>query len=139
MFRRVELAALRRWNDLGELHVGSGWDAERWPSAIKDYFEEYDSIRPRPDARGPALLQVTREPGRWLVRQVSVDPEGDHDWAIPAVVDLPGSDEAGEAAVTIKDFARQPLCRHRLWGPSRQSDLLGPASAASVTSNPSGG
>ena len=46
MFRRVELAALRRWIDLGELDAGSGWDAERWPSAIKDYCEEYDSIGP---------------------------------------------------------------------------------------------
>ena len=44
---------------------------------------------------------MTRQPGRWLVRQVSVDPEGDHDWAITAVVDLAASDEAGEAAVSV--------------------------------------
>ncbi|MDF2146437.1 RNA helicase [Knoellia sp. p5-6-4] len=104
MFRRVELAALRRWNDLGELDADSGWDAERWREAIEDYFEEYDSIGTGPDARGPALLQVTREPGRWLVRQVIDDPEGDHDWAITAVVDLAASDEAGEAAVTVTGF-----------------------------------
>src|SRR5688572_32126299 len=30
LFRRVELVALRRWYDLGELDSGSGWDAERW-------------------------------------------------------------------------------------------------------------
>jgi hypothetical protein len=105
MFRRVELAALRRWIDLGELDGPSGWDAERWQEAIEDYFDEYESIGTGPDARGPALLQITREPSRWLVRQVIDDPEGDHDWAITAEVDLAASDEAGEAVVAVTDFA----------------------------------
>jgi hypothetical protein len=105
MFRRVELAALRRWIDLGELDAASGWDADRWQEAIEDYFDEYDSIGTGPDARGPALLQITREPARWLVRQVIDDPEGDHDWAISAEVDLAASDEAGEAVVAVTDFA----------------------------------
>lgn len=104
MFRRVELAALRRWNDLGELDADAGWDAERWRAAIDDYFAEYGSIGTGGDARGPALLQVTREPGRWLVRQVIDDPEGDHDWAITAEVDLVASDEAGEAVVAVTGF-----------------------------------
>ena len=104
MFRRVELAALRRWNDLGELDAAAGWDAERWREAIDDYFAEYDSIGTGADARGPALLQVTREPGRWLVRQVVDDPQGDHDWAITAEVDLAASDEAGEAVVAVTGF-----------------------------------
>lgn len=104
MFRRVELAALRRWNDLGELDAEAGWDAQRWQEAIESYFSEYDSIGTGPDARGPALLQVTREPGRWRVRQVVDDPEGDHDWGITAVVDLAASDATGEAAVTVTGF-----------------------------------
>ena len=104
MFRRVELAALRRWIDLGELDADAGWDAERWQEAIEDYFAEYDSIGTGSDARGPALLQITREPGRWLVRQVVDDPEGDHDWAITAEVDLAASDEAGEAVVSVTGF-----------------------------------
>lgn len=104
MFRRVELAALRRWIDLGELDADAGWDADRWQEAIEDYFAEYDSIGTGPDARGPALLQITREPGRWLVRQVIDDPEGDHDWAITAEVDLAASDEAGEAVVSVTGF-----------------------------------
>ena len=54
--------------------------------------------------RGPALLQITREPGQWLVRQVIDDPEADHDWAITAVIDLEASDATGEAAVAITDF-----------------------------------
>jgi hypothetical protein len=100
----VELAALRRWNDLGELDAGSGWDADRWREAIEDYFAEYDEIGTGPDARGPALLQVRREPGRWLVRQAIDDPEGDRDWAVSAVVDLAASDEVGEAVVAVTGF-----------------------------------
>ncbi len=34
LFRRVELAALRRWDELGELDAESGWDADRWRAAL---------------------------------------------------------------------------------------------------------
>ena len=33
LFRRVELAALRRYEDLGELDAEDGWDAEAWADA----------------------------------------------------------------------------------------------------------
>ena len=99
MFRRVELAALRRWIDLGELDPDFGQDA--WQDGIAAYFAEHEWIGTGPDARGPAMLQIAKEPGRWLVRQVIDDPEGDHDWAITAAVDLVASDEAGEAVLTV--------------------------------------
>lgn len=35
-------------------------------------------------------------PELWRVRQVLGDPQGDHGWALTAVVDLPESDAAGE-------------------------------------------
>jgi superfamily II RNA helicase len=103
LFRRVELVALRRWDDLGELDGDSGWDAERWREALEPYFAEHADVGTGPDARGPALLQVERQPERWVVRQVLDDPAGDHDWGIEAVVDLPASDEAGAAVVTVTD------------------------------------
>jgi hypothetical protein len=105
MFRRVQLASLRRWIDLGELDPDFGQDA--WEDAIQAYFDEHDSIGTGPDARGPQMLQIARERGRWLVRQVIDDPEGDHDWGITAVVDLEASDEEGEAVTTITAF--EPL------------------------------
>jgi len=107
MFRRVQLAALRRWIDLGELDPDFGEDA--WADAISAYFEEHDSIGTGPDARGPQMLQIVTDERarRWLVRQVIDDPEGDHDWGITAVVDLEASDEAGEAVVTLTAF--EPL------------------------------
>ena len=57
-----------------------------------------------PGARGPALVTITEEPERWLVRQMFDDPAGDHDWAIPAEVDLAASDEEGFAVVWITEW-----------------------------------
>ncbi|UAK30044.1 DUF3516 domain-containing protein [Nocardia asteroides] len=91
MFRRVELAALRRWEELAELAPGPDW-----AQAFADYYAEYERIGTGPDARGPQLFQVERRPGFWQVRQVLDDPAGDHGWSIDAVVDLAESDAAGE-------------------------------------------
>jgi superfamily II RNA helicase len=101
LFRRVELAALRRYEELGELDAEAGWTADRWAEAIEDYFAEYDEIGTGPAARGPALLQIAAGPAVWTVRQVFDDPAGDHDWGIDATVDLAASDEIGAAAVTV--------------------------------------
>jgi hypothetical protein len=105
MFRRVELAALRRWIDLGDLDPDFGQEA--WEDGIRAYFADHDWIGTGPDARGPQMLQIAQEPRRWVVRQVIDDPAGDHDWAITAAVDLQASDEAGEAIVSVTGF--EPL------------------------------
>jgi hypothetical protein len=101
LFRRVELAALRRWEELGELDGEAGWDADRWEQALVRYFDEHGEIGTGPDARGPARLIIDEQPGRWRVRQIFDDPAGDHDWGIGAEVDLAASDEAGEAVLRI--------------------------------------
>ena len=107
LFRRVELAALRRYHDLGELDSADGWDADAWAEALEPYFDEHDRIGTGPDARGPALLIIKPEPEqdpqRWVVRQIFDDPAGDHDWGISAEVDLAASDEAGAAVLHITD------------------------------------
>lgn len=77
LFRRVELAALRNWWELGELDSASGWDTVAWEEAMTPYFEEYAGIGTGPDARGPALLSISEEAGLWLVRQTFDDPAGD--------------------------------------------------------------
>ncbi len=96
MFRRVELAALRRWDLLAELDPGVDWAA-----SLAGYFEEYDAIGTGPEARGPHLLQVAEGPGRWEVRQVLDDSAGDRDWGISATVDLAASDAEGSAVVRV--------------------------------------
>jgi hypothetical protein len=105
LFRRVELAALRRFDLLGELDREAGWDAEAWRQALSPYFAEYSDIGIGPNARSPQLLTITEEPERWLVRQVLDDPAGDRDWAIMAEVDLAASDEEGAAVVWVTDVA----------------------------------
>ncbi|HTZ24336.1 MAG TPA: DUF3516 domain-containing protein [Streptosporangiaceae bacterium] len=106
MFRRVELASLRRYADLGELDAGAGWDAEAWAEALEPYFEEHADIGTGPDARGPAMLIIDRERNDWSVRQIFDDPAGDHDWGISAVVDLNASDEAGAAVIRVTDVGQ---------------------------------
>ncbi|HET7302922.1 MAG TPA: DUF3516 domain-containing protein, partial [Segeticoccus sp.] len=116
MFRRVELAALDRPDELGDLEAQAAaltdpprdvvMDADAWDEALAAYYDEHDDIGTGPDARGPALLQVRSAGRTWHVWQVVDDPEGDHDWAITAEVDLDASDEVGEAALTVTGFAR---------------------------------
>ena len=106
LFRRVELFARRRWNDLGELDSGSGWTASRWEQVIADYFAEHDDVGTGADARGPALLIIDRGPTLWRVRQILDDPAGDHDWGMEVEVDLEASDAEGAAVLRMIDAGR---------------------------------
>ena len=106
LFRRVELAALRRYEDLGALDAEAGWNAEAWAEALEAYFDEHADIGTGPDARGPAMLIIDRQRDHWLVRQIFDDPAGDHDWGISAVVDLDASDEAGAAVVRVTEVGQ---------------------------------
>jgi superfamily II RNA helicase len=101
LFRRVRLAALRRWDQLGDLDAANGFDADAWQDALEAYFDEHDEIGTGPDARGPARLILDQQPDRWIVRQIFDDPAGDHDWGISAEIDLAASNEAGEAVVRV--------------------------------------
>jgi hypothetical protein len=101
LFRRVELAARRNWLALGELDADSGFDADAWAEALRPYYEEFDEIGTGADARGPGLLILDEQPGRWVARQILDDPAGDHDWGFSAEIDLAASDEAGEAVVRV--------------------------------------
>jgi hypothetical protein len=103
MFRRVELAGRRDRATLGELDRDAGWDADAWEDAMAPYWDEHPTLLTDADARGPALLMIddSTEPGVWRVRQILHDPEGYHDWAFLASVDLAASDEAGYAVVHL--------------------------------------
>ncbi len=103
LFRRVELAALEKYHQLGELDAESGWDADTWADAMDAYWDEYDDLGTGPDARGPKLLMIEEQPehGLWRVRQTFADPNGDHGWGISAEVDLAASDEEGRAVIRL--------------------------------------
>jgi hypothetical protein len=106
LFRRVQLAALRRYDELGALDEQEGWDAQAWALALEPYFAEHDEIGTGPDARGPGLLIIEELPGRWEVRQIFDDPAGDHDWGLSARIDLAASDEAGEAVLAVTNVGQ---------------------------------
>jgi superfamily II RNA helicase len=106
LFRRVQLAALDRHDDLGELDADGGFTAERWADALDAYWSDHDEILTGADARSSAMLAIERLPGEWRVRQTLDDPAGDHDWGITAIVDLEASNEAGAAVVTVTGFDR---------------------------------
>ncbi|MEX2982844.1 DEAD/DEAH box helicase [Streptomyces sp. C36] len=108
LFRRVELAALDKVGELGEMDAESGWDEERWGEAMDAYWDEYEELGTGPDARGPKLLRIEERPedGLWRVRQTFADPNGDHDWGITAEVDLAASDEEGRAVVRVMDVGQ---------------------------------
>lgn len=96
LWRRVELAARRRWETLDELDPEIDWE-----QSLEGFWAVHDEIRTGPDARGPLLFQVDAQPGVWHVRQVLHDPAEDHDWAVRADVDLAASDEAGEVVLAV--------------------------------------
>ncbi|GAT06272.1 DEAD/DEAH box helicase [Mycolicibacterium fortuitum] len=106
LFRRVELFARARWDELGTLDAASGWTADRWAETGEEYFGEHAEVGTGADARGPALLIFDKQPQVWRVRQILDDPAGDHDWGFDVEVDLTASDEEGAAVLRIVDVGR---------------------------------
>ncbi len=105
LFRLVELISRRSYWRVAEQGHG---DASRWEAALAPYWERHASIGTGAPARGAALFQVDERADHWLVRQVLDDPEGDHDWALWARVDLPASDEAGAPVVQVLGVSDDP-------------------------------
>lgn len=104
MFRRVQLAALQRDDELVELDP----DAD-WPGVLDRYFEEHDAIGTGGAARSSAYVEIDESAaaeGVWRVEQTIDDPAGDHDWRIRAEVDLAASEEEGTAVVRVTEVLR---------------------------------
>jgi superfamily II RNA helicase len=96
LFRRVQLAALDKVEELVALDADFDWDA-----SLEGYYAEYDEIGTGAAARSSALITIDEGAFVWTVRQVFDDPAGDHDWGITATVDLEASAELGVAAITV--------------------------------------
>lgn len=105
LFRRVQLMALQRDDDLEALDPDAGW-----PDALDAYYADHDEVLTGGNARSASLVHINEAPtdavGTWSVRQTIDDPAGDHDWGIDAVVDLAASVEAGFAVVTVLGLRR---------------------------------
>ena len=101
LFRRVQLAALENYEELGELDAAAGFDSEAWADAMDAYFRVHNNLGTGPDARSSAMLIVDEGAARWAVRQIFDDPAGDHDWGISATIDIAESNAAGVAVVRV--------------------------------------
>ncbi|WAC69473.1 DEAD/DEAH box helicase [Microbacterium sp. SL75] len=104
MFRRVQLAALQRDDELVELDP----DVD-WPGVLDDFFDEHDAIGTGGAARSSSLVVIDESSaaeGVWRVEQILDDPAGDHDWRIRAEVDLAASEEEGTAIVRVTEVLR---------------------------------
>ncbi|MES2092210.1 MAG: DUF3516 domain-containing protein [Actinomycetota bacterium] len=101
LFRRVQLAALEDYEQLGELDAATGFDADAWADAMEAYFDAHNNLGTGGDARSSAMLMSREEAHVWTVRQIFDDPAGDHDWGISATVDLAESNAAGVAVVRV--------------------------------------
>ena len=101
LFQRVRLAAQGRTAELGKLDQEWGCGEPRWQHALDAYFEAHEAIAIDADARSAAYLAIDEADEKaervWHVRQIFSDPEGDHDFAIAADVDLDATQEEGEA------------------------------------------
>ena len=105
LFRRVQGAAFERYDELAELDAARGFGEQKWRDALAGYYDEYDDIRVDADARAASLLELDRSSapeGFWRFRQVLLDPNGDHDWAIEGSVDLAESEAEGEPVVRVE-------------------------------------
>ncbi|MGO2112886.1 MAG: DEAD/DEAH box helicase [Pseudoclavibacter sp.] len=107
LFRRVQLAALEKDDELTALDSGVDWT-----DYLDRYYDEHDEMGVGAAARSPRLCEIDETDahrrtadgapaGLWRVTQIIDDPAGDHDWRIEAEVDLVASTEEGEAVVTI--------------------------------------
>ncbi|CAN5262738.1 DEAD/DEAH box helicase [soil metagenome] len=96
LFRRVQLFALEKVDELRALNPDVDWSA-----AMDAYFAEHDELLTDADARSSAMLIIDEGALRWTVRQIFADPEGDHDFGISATIDLEESAERGVAVVDV--------------------------------------
>jgi hypothetical protein len=105
LFRRVQLAALQKDDELAALDPDVDWSA-----ALDAYFEDHDELLTGGPARSPRLVHIDETDaaatGLWQVEQTLDDPAGDPDSRIRGAVDLAASEEAGTAVVRVTEVLR---------------------------------
>ena len=100
LFRRVQLAARGRVEELGKLDADTGYTARKWQGLLDEFFVAHEEIVIDVDARSMDYLAIDESPEReehlWRVLQTFKDSDGDRDFVISADVDLDATQEAGE-------------------------------------------
>jgi hypothetical protein len=99
LFRRVILISQQRDDLLGQ--IDSPWSMGRraWSDTLDDIYDEHESILTDQEARSRdffILDESQEKEGKWHVRQILDDSEGDHDWAIDGIVDIRATQDEGQ-------------------------------------------
>lgn len=106
LFRRVRLAAADDHEALGEEDVDNGFPAHKWRAALDEYYDAHEDVLIDADARSMAFLAIDESDEEaehvWHVQQTFSDPDGDHDFAIRADVDLDTTQEGD--GVVFKEY-----------------------------------
>lgn len=106
LFRRVRLAAADDHEALGEADVDNGFSVHKWRAALDEYYDVHEDVLVDADARSMAFLAIDESDEDsehvWHVQQTFSDPDGDHDFAIRADVDLDATQEGD--GVVFKDY-----------------------------------
>jgi energy-coupling factor transporter ATP-binding protein EcfA2 len=82
----------------------TGWPQLELIDAMRTYWLTYDSISTDADARSAKYFTITEEPGRWVINQRFVDPEGDAEWGFTAYIDLAAAMEAGSPTLVLESI-----------------------------------
>lgn len=97
LFRRVRLAASDDSEALGEADTENGYPAHKWRAVLDEYYDAHEDVLLDADARSMAFLSIDESDEEsqhvWHVQQTFSDPEGDHDFAIRADIDLDATQE----------------------------------------------
>ncbi len=100
LFRRVQLAARGRAEDLGKLDADNGYPARKWEALLDEFHVAHEEIVVDADARSLDYLAIDegpeRDEHRWRVLQTFKDSDDDRDFVISADVDLDATQDAGE-------------------------------------------
>ncbi|HET6147125.1 MAG TPA: DUF3516 domain-containing protein [Polyangia bacterium] len=72
------------------------WTAARLEQALAPYFAEHAALSVTPAARRPSHTLIQKvDARRFRAQQRMIDPEGDEDWVLDCLVDLPPVGESG--------------------------------------------
>jgi superfamily II RNA helicase len=73
---------------------GDAWTAERLERAMAPFWAEHSALSVTPLARRPSNTVIEElGPRRWRAQQRLIDPEGDEDWSLDCIVELPEAPE----------------------------------------------
>lgn len=107
LFRRVELIALDKFEELGRMDSRWNMGVRAWDEALEEFYSQHESVEISQDARSNKYFII--EPtssleGFWSCRQIIKDSEGDGDWSICANLDCSASLAEGEAIFANYSF-----------------------------------